>query len=110
MNWIYLLSAIVLEVFGTISLRASEGLVRRGPALLVILFYGLSFAAFAQALRRIEIAVAYAVFTALGTALMAAIGVVWFKEPVGALKVVALTMIIVGVMFLSMTAAPVRVK
>ena len=65
MNWIYLFSAIVLEVAGTLSLKLSDGLARRGPVLLMILTYGLSFFAFSHALKHMEVGTAYAIFSAL---------------------------------------------
>jgi len=80
MNWIYLFSAIVLEVGGTLSLKFSDGLVKRGPVLLMIFLYGLSFFAFSHALKHMEVGTAYAVFSALGTALMASVGILWFND------------------------------
>ena len=101
MNWVYLLSAIVLEVGGTLSLKLSDGLMKRGPVLLMILLYGLSFFAFSHALKHMEVGTAYAIFSALGTALMASVGILWFNEPATVLKIVSLVMIIVGVVGLN---------
>jgi small multidrug resistance pump len=101
MNWVYLLSAIVLEVGGTLSLKLSDGLMKRGPVLLMILLYGLSFFAFSLALMHMEVGTAYAIFSALGTALMASVGILWFNEPATVLKIVSLVMIIVGVIGLN---------
>jgi len=101
MNWVYLLIAIVLEVGGTLSLKLSDGLMKRGPVLLMILLYGLSFFAFSHALKHMEVGTAYAIFSALGTALMASVGILWFNEPATVLKVVSLVMIIVGVIGLN---------
>ena len=108
MNWIYLLSAIVLEVAGTLSLKLSDGLVKRGPVLLMVLMYGLSFFAFSHALKHMEVGTAYAVFAALGTALMASVGMLWFNEPATVLKIVSLVMIIVGVIGLNVNFGLVR--
>jgi small multidrug resistance pump len=101
MNWVYLLSAIVLEVGGTLSLKLSDGLMKRGPVLVMILLYGLSFFAFSHALKHMEVGTAYAIFSALGTALMASVGILWFNEPATVLKIVSLVMIIVGVIGLN---------
>jgi small multidrug resistance pump len=101
MNWVYLLSAIVLEFGGTLSLKLSDGLMKRGPVLLMILLYGLSFFAFSHALKHMEVGTAYAIFSALGTALMASVGILWFNEPATVLKIVSLVMIIVGVIGLN---------
>ena len=108
MNWIYLLSAIVLEVAGTLSLKLSDGLARRGPVLLMVLTYGLSFFAFSHALKHMEVGTAYAIFSALGTALMASVGILWFNEPATVLKLVSLFLIILGVVGLNFNFAVVR--
>src|SRR3954462_13494583 len=102
MNWVYLFSAIVLEVGGTLSLKVLAGLIKSGPVLLMILLYGLSFFAFSHALKHMEVGTAYAIFSALGTALMASVGILWFNEPATVLRIVSLVMIIVGVVGLNL--------
>jgi Membrane transporters of cations and cationic drugs len=82
-------------------LKLSDGLMKRGPVLLMILLYGLSFFAFSHALKHMEVGTAYAIFSALGTALMASVGILWFNEPATVLKIVSLVMIIVGVIGLN---------
>jgi small multidrug resistance pump len=108
MNWIYLFSAIVLEVGGTLSLKFSDGLVKRGPVLLMIFLYGLSFFAFSHALKHMEVGTAYAVFSALGTALMASVGILWFNEPATIVRVVSLILIVLGVVGLNLNSVLVR--
>ena len=63
----------------------------------MVVFYALSFGSLSLTLKRIDVGVAYAVWSALGTALIATIGVLWFHEPVTALKVFSLVAIIGGV-------------
>ena len=108
MNWIYLMSAIVLEVGGTLSLKFSDGLVKRGPVFVMVVLYGLSFFAFSHALKHMAVGTAYAIFSALGTALMASVGILWFNELATVLKVVSLAMIIVGVIGLNLNFGLVR--
>jgi len=97
MSWIYMIAAIVLEVSGTTCMKLSEGFTRRGPAVLVVIFYGLSLTALTFALKRIDVSVAYAIWSGLGTALIATIGILWFREPATALKFVSIALIIIGV-------------
>ena len=52
----------------------------------------LSFFAFSHALKHMEVGTAYAVFSALGTALMASVGILWFNEPATALKIVGVAL------------------
>ena len=97
MSWVYLLLAIGLEVSGTTCMKLSQGFTRTGPSLLMFVFYGLSLVALTLAVRRLDIGVAYAIWSGLGTGLIVAIGVAWFDEPLPASKAVALALIVIGV-------------
>jgi small multidrug resistance pump len=103
MSWLYLVLAIVLEVSGTTSMKLSHGFTKMLPSVLMFLFYGLSLSALTLALKRIDVSMAYAVWSGLGTALIAIIGVVWLKEPLNTLKIVSLTLIIIGVIGLNLS-------
>ena len=49
------------------------------------------------AVKKIDMSVSYAIWSGVGTALIAIIGIGFFKEPITALKVVSLLLIVVGV-------------
>ena len=101
-GWTYLILAIMLEVAGTTCLKLSHGLTKLLPSLLMFACYGLSFAVLSVVLKTLAISVAYAVWSGLGTALIASIGFVWFHEPVTALKLLSIGLIILGVMGLNL--------
>ena len=103
MSWLYLVLAIVLEVTGTTSMKLSQGFTQLLPSLLMFLFYGLSLGALTLALKHIDVSVAYAVWSGLGTALIATVGVLWLKEPLNTLKIVSLMLIIIGVIGLNLS-------
>jgi small multidrug resistance pump len=105
MSWLYLVLAIVLEVSGTTAMKLSQGFTKMWPSVLMCLFYGLSLSALTLALKRLEVSVAYAVWSGLGTALIATIGVLWMKEPINTLKILSLMLIILGVVGLHFSAA-----
>ena len=105
MSWLYLVLAIVLEVSGTTAMKLSQGFTKMWPSVLMFLFYGLSLSALTLALKRIEVSVAYAVWSGLGTALIATVGVLWMKEPINTLKIMSLMLIILGVVGLHFSAA-----
>jgi len=104
MGWILLTFAIVLEVAGTTNMKLSEGLSNLVPSVLVIFFYALSIIALTFAVNRLDVSVAYAVWSGMGTALVAMIGFWFFQESVTSVKVVALGLIIVGVVMLHLTS------
>jgi small multidrug resistance pump len=103
MHWCFLILAIVLEVCGTTCMKLSQGFSRLTPSVLIFVFYAACFAVFTLALRRIEVSTAYAIWSGLGTALIAVIGIVWFGEQVSALKVGGLALVIAGVVALNLT-------
>ena len=43
-----------------------------------------------------EVGVVYAIWSAVGTAFIATIGILWFKEPISVLKIGSLALIILG--------------
>jgi len=97
-----LVLAILLEVSGTTCMKLSEGFTRMVPSILLVVFYTLSFGMLTLALKRIDVSVAYAIWSGVGTALIASIGVLWFKEPATALKLISLGLIIIGVVGLNL--------
>ena len=103
MSWFYLALAIMLEVSGTVSMKLSEGFTKVKPSVAMFVFYILSLGALNFALKRIDIGVAYAIWAGLGTALIASIGILWFKEPATTLKMVSLALIIIGVVGLNLS-------
>ncbi|HVX62074.1 MAG TPA: multidrug efflux SMR transporter [Pirellulales bacterium] len=103
MSWLYLGLAILLEICGTTCLKLSAGFTQRVYGGLVFAFYGLSFWSLGLALKQIEVSTAYAIWSGAGTALIAAIGIVWFKEPVTAIKIFSIGLIVLGVVGLQLS-------
>jgi len=103
--WLYLAGAIVLEVAGTTSMKLSKGFTKLVPSVLLFVFYAASFVALTLALKKIEVSVAYAVWAGVGTALIAAIGILYFREAATALKLISILLIVVGVVGLNLSGA-----
>lgn len=97
MSWVYLMLAIIMEVIGTVCLKLSEGFTRIIPSLLIFICYVLSIILLTLALKKIEIGMSYAIWSGVGTALIAIIGFIWFKEPATAMKIFSIILIIIGV-------------
>lgn len=102
---LYLLIAILFEVAGTTALKYSAGFTRLVPSILVAVCYGISFLVFARTLKQVDIGAGYAIWSGLGTALIAIIGVILFKESMTSLKVLAMLLIIAGVVGLQLAGA-----
>ncbi|WP_131746549.1 multidrug efflux SMR transporter [Frankia sp. Cppng1_Ct_nod] len=97
--------AIVAEIVGTTSLRASDGFTRLWPSVLVCVCYPLSFYLLSLVLRQLSIGVAYAVWSAVGTAAIVIIGVVAYGESLTAIRVISLVLVVLGVIGLQLGGA-----
>jgi len=97
--------AIVTEVAGTVALRYSDGFTKLAPSAIVVVGYGASFWLLALVLRELSIGTTYAVWSAAGTALIAAVGVFAFGEPATALKLASLGLIVLGVVGLNLAGS-----
>jgi small multidrug resistance pump len=93
--------AILSEVAATLALRASEGFSRPLPVAVVVVGYGLSFWLMALALKHIPVSLTYAIWSGVGTALIAVGGVLAFGETMNAMKLASLGVIVLGVAGLS---------
>ncbi|MDH3598696.1 MAG: multidrug efflux SMR transporter [Candidatus Tectomicrobia bacterium] len=102
--WLLLLVAIVLEVAGTTSMKLSNGFTKLVPSMLIFVFYAFSFILLTFTLKHINVSIAYAVWAGMGTALIAAIGMVYFAEPMTGFKLVCVGLIIVGVAGLNLVS------
>ena len=102
---ILLTIAILAEVAGTVALKYTDGFTNLGPSALVVAGYGLSFWMLALVLRDLPIGLTYAVWAAVGTALIAAIGVVAFGEPATTMKLLSLALIIAGTVGLNVAGS-----
>ena len=103
MCWIFLSLAILLEVAATVFMKLSSGFTRIVPTVSMFLLYGLSLIPMVIALKQMEVSAVYAIWSAVGTALVATVGIVVFHEPVGTLKLASIGLIIVGVVCLNLS-------
>lgn len=101
MCWICLFLAIALEVAATVFMRLSDGFTRVIPTVAMVLLYVSSFGPLTFALRRLEVGAVYAIWSAVGTAAVAALGILLFHESASALKVASIALIILGVVCLN---------
>lgn len=100
--WLLLGVAIVAEVVATSALKASEGFTRPGPALVVVLGYGVAFFCLAQVLRTIPVGVAYAVWSGLGIVLVTCVAFWWYGQRIDLPGLIGMGLIIAGVLVLNL--------
>lgn len=102
MNPYFLLTlAIISEVFGSSLLKLTDGFKKLLPSLGVICGYGFSFYALSLTLTKLPLGHAYAIWSGMGTALTAMVGIVIYKEAFNLKKLSGLLLIITGVTLLN---------
>ncbi|MFB7501626.1 DMT family transporter [Streptomyces sp. NPDC056161] len=105
MGYLLLSGAIAAEVAATTAMKYSDGFSKPGPALLTALGYVVSFVLLARTLKTLSIGTAYAIWSGVGTATMAVLGLLLFGEGLNALKIAGLVLIVGGVVVLNLGGA-----
>lgn len=101
MAWVMLAIAIAAEIVATTSLKQSEGFSKLWPSVITVVGYVIAFWLVGQALKTIPVSVAYAIWSGVGTAVVAAIGMAFLGESVSVMKVGGIAMIVAGVVALN---------
>ena len=97
-GWLLLSGAVVAEVGATIALKLSDGFSRWVPSGIVVVGYLVSFYLLARILARgMNLGVVYAVWSALGVALIVLVDVLFFGERLSMMQVGGLFMVVLGV-------------
>ncbi len=96
MAWMMLVAAGLFEVAGAVSLKLSHGLTRLWPSVSLFAAFAFSFTLLSVAARDIHIGTAYAVWTGIGAAGTALIGMIRFGESKRIMRIVCLGLVIGG--------------
>lgn len=96
-SWIVLIVSGVLEAVWAIALDRSDGFTRLGPSLVFGVALVVSMGGLAYAMRELPVGTSYAVWVGIGASLTVVYSMATGLEPVSALKIVFLAMIIGGV-------------
>jgi small multidrug resistance pump len=95
--WLFLVAAIVAELFGTLGLRA----VAQSPVwwaiMLIAVAYTVSFVCMGVALRQLNVGVVYAIWSAVGTAAVSIAGVLLFGERLNWQAIMGMALVVLGV-------------
>jgi len=105
MVYVALAGAILAEVLGTTAMKYSDGFSKLWPSLITGFSYVVAFALLAQTLKTMSVGTTYAIWAGIGTAAIAAIGIVFIGEPVTAAKITGISLVILGVVVLNLGGA-----
>ena len=102
-GYILLVGAIGTEIVATLSLKASEGFSKLPPSILVVVGYICSFTLLGLALNRgLPVSIGYAIWAAVGTTLVAILGVLFFGESLSTIAIIGIVLIVGGVGLLNL--------
>jgi quaternary ammonium compound-resistance protein SugE len=104
MAWVMLIIAGLLEICWAVGLKYTEGFTRPLPTVLTVAAIIASMVLLSLAARSLPIGTAYAVWVGIGALGAAILGMVLFQEPVSALRVVFLAMLLTSIIGLKLTA------
>lgn len=97
MAWIYLAIAGLLEIVFAYGLKTAQGMTRLWPSVLTVVAAAASLYLLSRALRTIPIGTGYAVWTGIGAAGTAVVGMLVLGEPRNVGRLVSIALILIGV-------------
>ena len=104
MAWINLTIAGLLEIAWAIGLKYTVGFTKFGPSVFTVLTMIASFYFLAQALKIIPVGTGYAVWTGIGAAGTATLGIILFAESSSIPRLFCIALIVAGIVGLKITS------
>lgn len=98
MNWVLLTIAGLFEVGWAVGMKYTEGFTRPVPTALTVVALIISMVLLALAVRDLPVGTAYAVWTGIGAAGTAILGMWLFDESRDPVRLVCLSLVVVGVL------------
>ncbi|ROZ61731.1 multidrug efflux SMR transporter [Ramlibacter sp. WS9] len=98
MAWSLLVVAGLLEIIWSISMKASDGFTKVMFTGITLVAAGLSFWLLGLAMKSLPVGTAYAVWTGIGAVGASVLGIVFFKEPATAARIVCILAIVGGIL------------
>lgn len=104
MAWIHLIVAGLLEILWAVSLKYTEGFARLWPSVFTVVGMVASFYFLAQALKTIPVGTGYAIWTGIGAAGTAILGIILFAESAAWSRLACIGLIVTGIIGLKITS------
>lgn len=104
MAWAYLIIAGLLEIGWAIGLKYTAGFTRLWPSIFTATAMVASFYFLSQALKTIPVGTGYAIWTGIGSAGTAVLGIILFSESAALPRVGCIALILVGIVGLKLTS------
>lgn len=101
MAWLFVIAGGLFETVFAVCLKASDGFSKLWPTVGFAVSVTISMGLLALGLRELPIGPAYAVWTGIGAACTAIVGMVFLDDPATLLRIAAITLIVGGVVLLN---------
>lgn len=95
-----LIGAIIFEALGIVMMKEAHGLTVWWAVVMMAVFFLISFVCFTYCLRKMEVAVTYAIWSASGAVIIFLIGLFFYKEVITIPIAICLALIVLGVLVL----------
>ncbi len=102
MKYLYLIIAIVSEIFATTYLKKSEGFSLWKPTLLCVIGYLIAFYFLSLTLKTMPVGVAYALWSGIGIVFITLVGLFIFKQTPDLPAIIGITLIVAGVLVINL--------
>ncbi|OWL88108.1 DMT family transporter [Halopseudomonas aestusnigri] len=101
-HWAYLITAIVSEVIATSALKASTGVTKPLPSVIVVIGYLVSFYFLSLTLKTIPVGIAYAIWSGVGVVLISVVAWLLYGQRLDLPALIGMGLIISGVMVINL--------
>ena len=102
MAWLFVIVAGLFEIGFAIMLKMSHGFTRLVPSILFVVCAAISFALLDRSLKTLPVGTAYAVWTGIGAAGTATIGMLFMHDPATVIRIASIFLIVAGVVGLNL--------
>lgn len=104
MAWIILLIASCFEIAWAIGLKYTDGFTKLVPSVLTVIAMAASVITLNFALKTLPVGTGYAVWTGIGAAGTAVLGIILFKEPATVARLASIGLVLAGIIGLKLAS------
>ena len=104
-SWLILFFAGILEIFWAVGLKYTEGFTRFIPSVFTLIALTGSMYLLSKAAQTLPIGTAYAIWVGIGAVGASFFGIILFKEPLSAPRILFMILLIVSIIGLKATAS-----
>jgi small multidrug resistance pump len=99
---VMMFAAIAVEIAATSMLRSTHGFTRVIPTIGCLAAYAVAFGLISRVIRDIPVGIVYAIWSGVGTAAIAAIGVLFLGDRLSVVNIAGISLVVAGVLVLNL--------